>query len=61
MPELESPLLGASHIELLGALMQQPHLLQISLDVLAIQEMSEDELILNDGLVAENEGERPLN
>ena len=38
----------------------QPHCVQVALYVLAVEQMPKDKLVLSDGALGEDEGERPL-
>ena len=46
--------------ERLGTLVVLPRLAELALDVLAVEEVPEDELVLDQHLLGHHEGERPL-
>ena len=46
--------------EALGRLLREPRRGELPLDVLAVEEVAEDELVFGDGVLREHERERPL-
>jgi len=60
VPQRIGLLQRALHVTLLSRLVLKPHILEVLLNVLALQQVSEDQLVLVDGLLGDNQSQGPL-